>query len=36
MSRLMPRSIATRAMGAMIGKKFAARALGAELRPKDR
>ena len=29
MSRLMPRSVATRMMGAMIGKKFAGRALAA-------
>jgi short-subunit dehydrogenase len=36
MSRLMPRSIATTAMGAMIGKKFAARALGTAARVNDR
>ena len=36
MSRLMPRSIATAAMGAMIGKKFAARALAAEPRVSGR
>jgi len=29
MSRIMPRSIATAMMGAMVGKRFAARALGA-------
>jgi hypothetical protein len=32
MSRLMPRSVATTVMGALIGKKFAARALAAEPR----
>ena len=31
MSRLMPRSIATAVMGAMIGKRFAARSLGSAL-----
>jgi short-subunit dehydrogenase len=31
MSRLMPRSMATRLMGAMIGKKFAGRALAASI-----
>ena len=30
MARLMPRSFATTMMGAMIGKKFAARALAAD------
>ena len=30
MARLMPRSIATRMMGALVGKKFAARALAAD------
>lgn len=29
MSRLMPRSIATTVMGALVGKEFAARTLGA-------
>lgn len=34
MSRLMPRSIATAMMGAMIGKKFAGRALSASASPR--
>jgi short-subunit dehydrogenase len=35
MSRLMPRSIATAVMGAMIGKKFAGRALAASASPES-